>query len=146
MGERETGLRDLFVELPRALFESLQAVAEAKVRRADAAQKVEAKTVTNQTRRQRLTILDHLPKFAAAAFGHLGFRSATSRRREDRYIMEIVAELTCGHHEVYELTDQAIAVSCGADVARQIAIVERAIAARPRGCQCMFRGSEDDAT
>lgn len=121
----EIGFRDLFVELPRALFDALQAIGEAAVERA------------------RPPIAATPPPFAwfdrfvAALRHHYGWREFLRVEcHEAECWRALVVRLSCGHVQRYMLDELAMLRAPSASAAL-VDLVCSAIENTERHCQCV---------
>lgn len=127
----ETSFRDLFVELPRAVFESLQAIGEAAVTRA------QATTVTPP--RSTFGWLASTGRVLAEYYGWLEV-IRTERDPLDHYIT-LVVRLDCLHAQRYRF-DELSMLRAGTQ-ASMIDLVCEVIEHTERHCQCVQRGRAD---
>lgn len=118
--------RDLFVELPRAVFDAMHAWGEAVI--------VKAQTPTPVVPVVRIpTVLDRTTLLS----WRYGWRRAETQRVESDRATEISALLECGHWQRYVVTDKIVAFG----PPEQIDIVDRVVDSTPRDCYCVQRKS-----
>lgn len=117
--------RDLFVELPRAVFDALHAWGEAAIVKAQAPVPVAPFRIGPPTALSYPTILS----------ARYGWRQCDSWRVEYECRTTIEAVLNCGHRQRYYVTDH-LAANGPHD---QIAIIDRVVDNTPRDCCCVQR-------
>lgn len=117
--------RDLFVELPRAVFDALQAWGEAVI--------VKAQQPAPAPRPRTPTALDRTTLLA----WRYGWREAESWRNPWDCTTEIVALLQCGHRQRYTIEDRAFLAEPGP--AWQLHVIDRVVDNTPRDCYCVLR-------
>jgi hypothetical protein len=101
----EAPFRELFVELPRAVFETLQGIGEEAVRRAGGMEHVLGTLYPARPP----TLLDVVQSEAGQALcGRYGWRGFEVRRLADRYETRLVVERSCGHRTACDLWDEVL--------------------------------------
>lgn len=128
----ETGFRDLFAELPRALFESLQAIGEAAVERASAS------TLTTAIP-PPFEWLEKLGRLMCEFYGWREFRRVEVNQLEQERVL--VVRLDCRHIQRYRL-DEFSLLRAPAMSAGLVDLVCSTIESTPRACQCVQRPQE----
>jgi len=127
--------RDLFVELPAAVFEAMRDLGEAfeaaVVAQAAAVAQVAQPTVRPERR--------HIQLVSA----RYGWRAVELVRHEARLELQIVAELECGHRQCYTIDELAI-VRAHNPVA-EIELLDHVVDRTERGCQCVLRPHPESA-
>ena len=131
----ETGFRDLFIELPRAVFDALQAIGEGAVAKAGGVADMSSmayamKTAYRPTRVRATDCVDALMR-------RYGWVKAETRMMASLAETYIIAELECGHRMLYELDDRELLLC--ASPAEEIKIIDRVIDRKPRRCSCVMR-------
>lgn len=125
-----TPFRDLFVELPAAVFEALQAIGEAAVVKAG------APAVARLPRPDRRDSL-FTERWIRRVHERYGWHWAELRRHESTEEMQILAALDCGHLQVYIADRRAVALVRGP--VDEIELLDRIVDRTERGCQCVRR-------
>lgn len=119
--------RDLFVELPAAVFESLQAIGEAAV--------VKAQRPAPTKAPPRPTLFaDHHIRLVLSRYG---WRRAETRRIEHEATTYVLAELDCGHGQMYPVDERSILLA--GSPAGEIELLDRVVERTPRRCYCVRR-------
>lgn len=125
--------RDPFVELPRAVFESLQAIGEGAVARAQRAAHAAVAPVLRPDRRASL----FSERWIRRVHERYGWHWAELRRYEDRKEMRVLAGLDCGHMQSYVVDERAVSVARG--LVDEIELLDRVVDRTERSCQCVRR-------
>lgn len=123
--------RDLFVELPRAVFESLQAIGGGAIARAR--EQTHAAVAPPPRRRASLFEERHIRLVLA----RYGWRSAGLIRRETVSELQISALLDCGHRQSYRVDEIAILRAC--NPVDELELLDRVVDRTERICQCVRR-------
>lgn len=113
--------RDLFVELPRAVFDALHAWGEAVI----------VKAQQPEPRRPSL----FAGKCINVVLARYNWRRAETRRIEHECTTYVLAELDCGHGMMYPISDQTIALAD--NPYDEIKILDDAIDRTPKRCYCV---------
>lgn len=116
--------RDLFVELPRAVFESLHAWGEAVI--------VKAQTPPPRPSLRIPTVVDRLYLVCE----RYGWTEARSQRVAECCQMEIWARRSCCHWQRYLVDDLALRLA-GHEAAEQLAVLDSIVDRTPRNCYCV---------
>lgn len=128
--------RELFVELPRALFESLQAIGEAAVERA----KGDTTSLLKDLYPAPRLWFAWLEPAARALGEFYGWREVIRTERDplDHYIT-LVVRLGCGHRQRYRIDELSMLRADHA--ASRIDLICDIIERTERPCQCVQRPS-----
>lgn len=124
----ESGLRDLFIELPSTLFDLLKLLGEQAV--------TDAQERRSAQENYRLS-LDPFRSgaIASALCERYGWTKSETQRSAMRRSTILLGKLSCGHWSNYELTDNVIEDSAPRTLLR----VVDDLVARGRSCLCMQR-------
>lgn len=123
--------RELFIELPRAVFDALQAIGEGAIKQAEVQRDVERELSAPA---RRPSTIDAYVQFVAHRFG---WRRAETRRIEHEATTYILAELDCGHGQKYAVDELSVARCRGP--AEEIDLLDRIVEDTPRRCYCVER-------
>lgn len=121
--------RDLFVELPATVFESLQQFGEALLAREQAAQPARAVKPPS--------VVEAYVRWTMQRYG---WRRVETRRIEHGATTHVIAQLNCGHGQRYEVDEIRLARCRG--ISEEIDLLDRIVAETPRRCYCVQRSPE----
>lgn len=123
--------RDLFVELPAAVFEILQSIGNEAARRALPPQPVNPPPTSN---------LDRIDNAGRALARYMGWREVIRTERvQFECWTDILVRLDCGHIQRYRLDDLVLLRSIGSEWADcTLTTIENT----ERACQCVQRPTE----
>lgn len=131
--------RELFAELPRALFESLQAIdwdAAAAAHRGHGVRRPDALAHSFKSDYRptpRLVSQDYVRH----VFARYGWTDAEVRRCPAITQTELIAWLACGHRVVYRIDE--IELHRTANAQGELALLDRLVDREPRRCCCVPR-------
>lgn len=123
--------RELFVELPRALFDALQAIGEGAIKQAEVKRDAERRLAEPAA---KPSLIDAYVKWT---MGRFGWRRAETRRIAHETTTYILAELDCGHGQKYDVDESRMMRCRGA--AEEVDLLDRIVADTPRRCYCVER-------
>lgn len=127
--------RDLFVELPRAVFETLQAIGEQAVRGAGGVADMNSSAFLFKSAYAPPRQNPWLTDFAARALAQrYGFRELELRRAAHANEVIGYAIRSCGHRASFRVSEIALAIGVRAEV---IDVFDAAADAAERECCCM---------
>ena len=121
--------RDLFIELPRAVFEILQGAAE------HAAMQIVPPAPRPRPRNQLYGMPGAIRHYGRLAYGWL---EVDVQREANRQALTVVALLPCSHRHVITIDELAVIATVGIPN-DFVEFLDRAVECSPRPCCCMIK-------
>ena len=125
----EALFRELFIELPRAVFDALQAIGEGAIKQAEVQRDARAASAISY---RSPSAVEAYVRWAMRRFG---WRRAETRRIAHEAMTYIVVELRCGHGQKYDVDEASIMRCRGA--AEEIDLLDGIVENTPRRCYCV---------
>lgn len=132
----ETGFRDLFIELPRAVFDALRAIGEGAVAKAGG-----VADMSGMAPAVKAAYAYQPPLWASAwLWGRLAARYGAEAVEMRRYPQQLMVEMAirprCGHPAYSAIDERSLHVAPMSDL---LDVIDEAYDRAERGCYCMAR-------
>jgi hypothetical protein len=134
--------RELFVELPTAVFETLRAIGEGAVEKArtgDYAYMFKTHYVPRPAPARRASLFES--RHTRLIAHRYGWIDAELRKMIDRDSLQLGVILNCGHLQRYEVNELSI-LRCSS-AADEVALLDSVVDGTLRGCSCVQRPPRD---